>query len=317
MYKKTVGLIVITLLVLALQSGFKLSSQVNVLAAKITPSPQPTPTGQPGPSPSPTGQPTPTPTRPPKSPTPAPTPLPTVTPSPTPIAGLAGHWKMDEQIWVGDCSTLSVLDSSGNNRHGKACPNGGAPSPVPGHSGNAASFNGTTQYINVGPGFNFIGSFSTSYWAALDDYTSCGPTGASQHLLGTHDRQVPMGNGRGWGTYWDCDGIAWELTNSDGTAIGSYGYVQPFPFPEDGSWHHFAFVYDASIPDAFLYVDGVQQTVSKVGVVPSSLFNNGEPLTVNGLPYSPGAGAPGKMDDVRVYNYALSPTEIFSIFLGP
>jgi hypothetical protein len=229
---------------------------------------------------------------------------------------LLGQWKFDEIAWVGDCVTPSVIDSSGNDNHGIACVNGDAPSPVPGYYGNGAAFNGTTHYMNMGPSFNFTSSFTAAFWVALDDYTSCGPTGASQHLIGTHDLRVPYGSGRGWGVYWDCDGIAWELTNLDGSAIGSYGYVQPSPFPVDGSWHHFALVYDPSIPDAFLYVDGVQQSAIKVGNVPSTLFNNGEPLTVNGLPYAPGAGAPGKMDDVRVYNRVLSGEEINTLMSG-
>jgi hypothetical protein len=136
----------------------------------------------------------------------------------------------------------------------------------------------------------------------------------SQHLIGTHDMATPGGHGRGWGTYWDCDGIAWELTNSTGSAIQSYGYYSPSPFPANGSWHHVVFVYDATIPDAYLYFDGVRVPAIKVGTVPSSLFNNGEPLTVNGLPWAPSSGAPGKMDEVRVYNRALSAAEVAELY---
>jgi hypothetical protein len=50
--------------------------------------------------------------------------------------------------------------------------------------------------------------------------------------------------------------------------------------------------------------------------VPSYLFNNGEPLTINGLPYAPGGGAPGKIDDVQVYSRALTAAEIASIAIG-
>jgi len=226
-----------------------------------------------------------------------------------------GHWNFDENSWAGDCLTTDIIDSSGNGHHGTACINGDAPYPVSGKFGNAGRFDGINQYANMGSGFNFTSSFTASVWIALDDYNWCGPDETSQHIIGTHDLATPTGNGRGWGIYWDCDGIAWELTNSTGSSIVSYGYVQPSPFPENGSWHHTVLVYDSTVPSATLYWDGIP-VYSESGIenVPYYLFNNGEPLTVNGLPYAPGAGAPGKIDDVSVYNRALSLNEIQTLF---
>jgi hypothetical protein len=229
--------------------------------------------------------------------------------------GPLGHWKFDESSWASDCLTADIMDSSGNGRHGTVCINGDAPFPVPGKFGNAGRFDGINQYANMGPGFNFTSSFTAVLWMALDDYNSCGPTGKSQHIIGTHDLPTPTGNGRGWGIYWDCDGLAWELTNSTGSAIVSYGYIQPSPFPANGSWHHIALVYDSTIPSATLYWDGVPvYSESGIANVPSFLYDNGEPLTVNGLPYAPSAGAPGKIDETSVYNRALSLVEIQTLF---
>lgn len=225
---------------------------------------------------------------------------------------------MDELSWAGDCSTADMVDSSGNGKHGKACISGDAPVPVLGRFGNAGLFDGIYEYADMGFGFNYTSSFTASMWIALDDYSWCGPAGTSQHIIGTHHLATPNGKGRGWGIYWDCDGLAWELTNTTGSAIYSYGFVQPAPFPTNGSWHHIALVYDATVPSATLYWDGVAiYTESGPINVPTSLFNNGEPLTVNGLPYAPGAGAPGKIDEVRVYSRALTAEEIASIALGP
>jgi hypothetical protein len=230
-------------------------------------------------------------------------------------SGPLGHWNFDESSWAGDCLTADIIDSSGSSRHGIACIDGDAPFPVPGKFGSAGRFDGINQYANMGPGFSFASSFTASLWIALDDYNSCGPTGASQHIIGTHHLRTPIGNGRGWGIYWDCDGLAWELTNSTGSAIESYGYIQPSPFPSGGSWHHAALVYDSTIPSATLYWDGVPvYSESGIANVPSLLFSNGEPLTVNGLPYEPSAGAPGKIDDTRVYNRALSRAELQIVF---
>lgn len=255
------------------------------------------------------------------------------------ISGLIAHWKFDESSWTADCSTADITDSSGKGHHGTACvleaqlntdtvrgflrslflivrnllANG--PSSVPGKIGNAGRFDGIDQYANMGPGFNFSSSFTASLWLALDDYDSCGPTGKSQHIIGTHHLPKPNGNGRGWGIYWDCDGLAWELTNRMGSAIESYGYVQPLPFPANASWHHVALVYDSDVPGASLYWDGAL-VYSENGAdnVPANLFDNGEPLTVNGLPYARSAGAPGNIDDVRIYDRALTFLEMRKIF---
>ncbi len=226
-----------------------------------------------------------------------------------------GHWAFDESSWAGDCSIADILDSSGNNHHGTACIDGDAPVPVPGKFGNAGQFDGVNQYANMGPDFNFTSSFTAAMWIALDDYDWCGPTSKSQHLIGTHHLATPTGNGRGWGIYWDCDGLAWELTDSTGSRIESYGFIQPSPFPVNGSWHHIALVYDSTVPSATLYWDGSPiYSESGIASVPGILFNNGEPLTINGLPYAPSSGAPGKIDDTRVFNSALSAAEIQRLF---
>jgi hypothetical protein len=299
------------------------STPTETLMPTPTHTPTPSSTSTPTPSYTPANTLTSTPTST-LTPTPTPTASAPITPtsSPTPtatsIGNLAGHWKMDETSWASDCSTVDIVDSSGNNLHGKACINGDAPVPVPGRFGNAGLFDGIYEYANMGSGFNYTSSFTAAMWIALDDYNWCGPTGKSQHIIGTHHLAIPRGRGRGWGIYWDCDGLAWELTNTIGTAIYSYGFVQPSPFPTNGSWHHIALVYNSAVPSATLYWDGVA-VYSEIGTanVPSYLFNNGEPLTVNGLPYAPGGGAPGKIDDVRVYSRALTDAEIASIAQGP
>lgn len=297
-------------------SSTSTATLTNTSTPILTRTPTPTNTPKVRPTASPTNTPIPT-----TTPTPILTPTPTQSssPSPTPIiANLAGYWKMDEISWTGDCSTTDISDSSGNDKHGKACIKGNAPIPVPGKFGNAGLFDGIYEYADMGQGFNYTSSFTATMWIALDDYNWCGPAGTSQHIIGTHHLATPNGRGRGWGIYWDCDGLAWELTNTTGSAIYSYGFVQPIPFPTNGSWHHIALVYNSAVPSATLYWDGVA-VYSESGTinVPSYLFNNSEPLSVNGLPYAPGAGAPGKIDDVRVYSRALTDAEIASIVLGP
>src|SRR5207247_10010564 len=84
--------------------------------------------------------------------------------------GLVGYWKMDERSWIGDCNTKSVLDSSGNNNHAQACPNGSAPQPGPGILGNAAIFDGSNDFLQVTNNASLYGfsAMSVAAWVYLD-----------------------------------------------------------------------------------------------------------------------------------------------------
>jgi hypothetical protein len=64
--------------------------------------------------------------------------------------GLVGYWKMDESSWTNDCSTSTVIDSSGNGNHGKSCPSGAGSQPTAGKFGNAGNFDGSDDYVDVG-----------------------------------------------------------------------------------------------------------------------------------------------------------------------
>jgi hypothetical protein len=76
----------------------------------------------------------------------------------------------------------------------------------------------------------------------------------------------------------------------------------------DGQWHHIGLVYDHDTAHRHLYVDGaeVAEDTSFVGGLPSTgglYFGAGEDLDVSSF-WS------GLIDDVRIYNVALSAKEV-------
>jgi hypothetical protein len=86
--------------------------------------------------------------------------------------------------------------------------------------------------------------------------------------------------------------------------------------PQDwvGDWHHFAFVKDEDANTMKIYFDS-DVARSKDGTI-SSLSNVvGKPFSV-GAELGESADYVGKMDDLRVYDYALSDKEIASLFRG-
>lgn len=88
----------------------------------------------------------------------------------------------------------------------------------------------------------------------------------------------------------------------------------------DGNWHHVAVVIptNATVAQCRLYVDGVQ-TGTPAGTVAINTYSN-YPVVIGstyGSGLSPqGRGFAGLIDDVRIYNEALSPEAILALYLG-
>ncbi len=81
--------------------------------------------------------------------------------------------------------------------------------------------------------------------------------------------------------------------------------------PSAGTWHHVAGTYDGS--DMKIYVDGFEVATMEasglIGITQDPLYIGTKSENVDPLQH-PGDYFKGKLDDVRVYSYALSSTEI-------
>src|SRR4029077_5613301 len=98
------------------------------------------------------------------------------------------------------------------------------------------------------------------------------------------------------------------------------GYnIKCFAQPTSGVWHHLAVIYDmsqAAASEVNLYIDGVLQTAlsqtynsnnsGKFGTYPLYLFSRAGTSSFSG----------GEMDDLQLYNRALSAAEIQQISGG-
>lgn len=79
------------------------------------------------------------------------------------------------------------------------------------------------------------------------------------------------------------------------------------PYDTDGNWHHISFVSTGS--DLIFYRDGVQR--ANRGSLPS-FVTSGTYITL-GSRHSAGTVLTGTMDDARIYNRALSASEVSSL----
>ncbi len=212
-------------------------------------------------------------------------------------SGLVGHWTMDGK----DIGT-SVVDSSGNGFNGYLVGTNNATSSRKsiGKVGQAFSFGGqTTGGINLGSSSSLNPTrFTISGWINVNNPQ----TYAYNYIYSNARDNCQTG----------LSGIDFKIYANDalsGTICGA-GTVHSVSYGNaiaTSTWTHVAFSYDGS--NLRLYKNGVlvatqanttdPATPSFNSYIGSMAISNGSSLTLN-----------GKLDDVRLYNRALSNTEI-------
>jgi len=225
----------------------------------------------------------------------------TVPSMPVTDPNLVGWWKLDEIC--GDSTT--VLDSSGNGNHGTFI---GDVQYVEGSDGDALEFDGRNDYIELPIG-SVIGSLTNSTFAIWLD-SQPGGQWARAFDFGTDDLNVYMCLGPRW---WFMDDMYFAITTE---GVDNQSLVQPVGFDIETGWHHVAVTIDADRQTMILYYDGEELARNdSVLLSPSDL---GE-TTNNWLGRSHNEDDSyylGSMDDFRIYNYALTQSEIEKVMMG-
>lgn len=208
--------------------------------------------------------------------------------------GLIGWWKFD------DGSGTSVLDSSGKGSVGDLT--GHAPTWTSGLRQGALSFNGTSQYVDLGNPVILepTTSLSVSAWVYR--------TGALVSFSGIVSCQKNASNEGGY----ILAGIA---TNSvrfyiDKAGNGNWSFAQTDSALPLNQWTHLLGVWDGAT--VLLYVNGVLQATTGVAgsIGYAAVSQNayiGRYATDN---------FPGLIDDVRVYNRALTAQDVYMLYLS-
>lgn len=209
----------------------------------------------------------------------------------------------------------NTKDSSNNGLNGIAAGTTFVDSCYSGY-GTALAFDGNDDYVDLGTAepFNFTGSFSISFWAKIQDWS----TDWSHTIAAT--RGEGMGFAIRKGSYWA--GIFQE-TDPNGLAFSTkgIGLENGFPNPQDmiveapklNTWTHIACIFDKANNVKKVYYNS--KLVREAAVLPN------ETLIPSTAKASLGARAnaddtgfenlfTGVLDDVRFYNKALSDGEV-------
>jgi hypothetical protein len=205
-------------------------------------------------------------------------------------AELVGHWPFDEG------SGMVAVDTSGNGHDGTL---NGTASWMTGQFGLALHFDGSSTYAQIpaNPNLDLLnhGDFTVSVWLFIDELPS-EYRAALQQTDGS-------GTGRTWLGYTQGD-----FYNYHGGANRFAGVT-----PEAQTWYHVAYVVTEGGSDDILqwYING-EPTDSHTTSVESN--DNGDYLI--GCHKALGNFWPGLLDDLRIYNHALTKAEILAAMEG-
>ena len=208
--------------------------------------------------------------------------------------GLVGWWRFDE------ASGTTTIDSSGAGNNGTFS---GTVTRVPGKTGNGVSFTGNAlvKGSNSGTGFPVGTSARTiAAWIKL-------PAGSTDRPImhyGTNNSSKTDS------IHLWVDGNGFLGFRDGGSAQGAAGGSRV----DDGTWHHVAGVYEGpSTNVSRVYVDGALNGFYTLSDVPNTGTGSNWQI---GEFFGSSTGFPGTIDEVRVYNRALSPAEVQLIVNG-
>lgn len=224
--------------------------------------------------------------------------------------GLVGRWSFDgsDINWTANTTT----DSSGNGNTGTLVNMSTTTSPTTGKVGQALSFDGSNDSVNLGrvSATESASQLTWSFWA----YTNVWQDGD-----GFISKEVPYNNGS-WhiGISSSCN-VGNQLivyiatTDGDGGTLGCADVSSA-----TGRWIHYVVVFDGTQTGNAnrlkIYVDGVQDSVLDfIGTIPASTIVSANNVRI-GSDSAGNANLSGKIDDVRIYNRALSSTEVLQLY---
>ena len=203
---------------------------------------------------------------------------------------LASYWQLDTiQSSTTFTDTMLLQDAT--------CSGINCPTVVPGKIGNAASFDGINDGLDVGnqAEYNWLNNESFSFELWVNTTQSCS---GNKVYIGKN-----VSNGASWWVGCDDNNNAkFSLRDSNGnqSEISSTAVIN------DGNWHHIVAVRDSITNENRLYVDGIVATAT-----PSYTgdFSNNNSVTIGY--YVNSFRADAMLDEVAIYNRAISEDEIF------
>ena len=216
--------------------------------------------------------------------------------------GLKGYWSFNGK----DLSGTTAYDRSGAGNTGTLT-NG--PAVTEGRLGQGLSFDGTNDYVNIPDSTSLspTAAMTVSFWTNI---TSSISSQCRSFLAKNASGQ------RSWALTATTSGgvVFYVATNTNDT--GTYGSTGGGLIAQN-QWAYVTAVFDGAgsgnADRAKIYVNGVQSSVTFTGTIPASLTDTSQAVRFGESAMSCTA-LPGYLDEVRIYNRALTEAEIKSLY---
>ncbi len=200
----------------------------------------------------------------------------------------------------------TITDSSGQGNSGTY---NGALYAQTGKLNDAIGFDGSNDWITFGDidALDGLTSITAGAWVRWDG--TDGNIGTGRSIV-RKQTQTPATGVFALGAGWDSGADKARFYINNGSWLNSGDSITSV---SDGQWHYVVGVYDGTY--ARIYVDGTLESSTNVGSV--TLSSNSDPVSIGA--YSNGSGGSvenwnGLIDEVAVWNRALSATEIANIY---
>jgi hypothetical protein len=213
--------------------------------------------------------------------------------------GPTGFWKFDEGIGT------TALDSSGNGITGTLV-NG--PVWSPGKSGSALMFNGVTNYVDLGnpAALQLTGAMTAAAWV-------------NTRTLARNGRIIAKSAGGGL-LGWSLNVETYNVFEfSIARDVNTQVWVDGIGGVPLNTWVHVAGVYEPGVAMR-IYINGTLSNSQTVGI-PTSQFNAPVNVQIGSLADGVSGACSncrfdGTIDDVRIYNRALTTAEVLQLYSG-
>ena len=206
---------------------------------------------------------------------------------------LMGWWKFDAG------SGTTAVDWSGHDRHGTLR---GDPQWVTGYEGGALQFDGSDDYVNIDGWTGILGSHPITVSAWIN----------TTNTVSARDSNAIVG----WGRNTPGQKFAFGINDARLRTEHHGGNRQGNTNVADGQWQHVAVTVKEhstiSYPEVMLFLDGQDDTIP--GADPDTYkITAGGDVSIGRRPASNDRYFDGIIDDVRIYDKALTQEEIGQI----
>jgi hypothetical protein len=209
-------------------------------------------------------------------------------------AGRVAAYSFDET------SGTTASEASGNGNNG-VLTNGAV--FAAGKNANGVRLDGANDYVNLGnpASLRLTGSMTLSAWINSSEFPWDDAAIISKRQSSNVGYQLDTTIDRGPRT------IGFKISDASGNTVARYGATAMVV----NTWYHVAGVYDATNRTMNVYLNGQLNNGVLVGTIPAVQPDSNQNVHIGQRPGVPGSfNFEGMLDDVRIYNRALSAPDI-------